>query len=55
MTADIEGHPYIATYWREQGDSIPQYRLVWHDGNQWNTSQIMKRTQPFTLKGGGTK
>lgn len=55
MTADIEGHPYIATYWREQGDSIPKYRLVWHDGNQWNTSQIMKRTQSFTLKGGGTK
>lgn len=55
MTADAEGHPYIATYWREQGDSIPQYRLVWHDGNQWHTSQIMKRTQPFTLKGGGTK
>lgn len=55
MTADAEGHPYIATYWREQGDSVPQYRLVWHDGSQWHTSQIMNRSQPFTLKGGGTK
>ncbi len=55
MTADSSGNPYIATYWREQTDSVPQYRLVWHDGKQWHTRQISNRTQPFTLKGGGTK
>ena len=55
MTTDAKGNPYIATYWREQGDSVPQYRLVWQDGTRWHTSQVMKRTQPFTLQGGGTK
>ena len=32
MTADVDGHPYIATYWRDAGSAVPQYRLVWHDG-----------------------
>lgn len=55
MTADGAGHPYIATYWRSQGDSIPQYRLVWFDGGRWNMSTVGKRTTPFSLSGGGTK
>lgn len=55
MTADSDGHPLIATYWREQGDSVPQYRLVSHDGKQWNMSTVGRRTQPFSLSGGGTK
>ncbi len=55
MTADSEGHPLIATYWREQNDSIPQYRLVSHDGKQWNMSTVSKRQTPFSLSGGGTK
>ncbi len=55
MTADSEGHPLIATYWREQDDSIPQYRLVSHDGKQWNMSTVSDRRTPFSLSGGGTK
>lgn len=35
MTADSSGRPYIATYWRDENDSIPQYRLVWHNGEEW--------------------
>lgn len=55
MSTDAKGHPYIATYWREQGSNVPQYRLVWSDGKQWRNRQVGNRTTPFTLKGGGTK
>lgn len=55
MVADAEGRPYIATYWTPAGDSIPQYHLVFHDGTAWQTQQVSRRTQPFTLGGGGTR
>ena len=55
MTADPQGHPCIATYWRAQGDSIPQYRLVRFDGKAWSAAQVGARRTPFSLSGGGTK
>lgn len=55
MTADSNGNPYIATYWRDRDSDVPQYRLVWHDGNKWNMSKVGTRTVPFSLSGGGTK
>ncbi len=55
MSADAEGNPFIATYWRDQDSDIPQYRLVWFDGKQWQSQQVSNRTTPFSLKGGGTK
>lgn len=55
MTADTSSHPYIVTYWRSQDSEIPQYRIIWNDGKEWNHRQISNRTQPFSLSGGGTK
>ncbi|MDE6768734.1 MAG: BNR-4 repeat-containing protein, partial [Muribaculaceae bacterium] len=55
MTADSNSHPYIVSYWRSQDSEIPQYRLVWHDGKNWNERQISERNTPFSLSGGGTK
>lgn len=55
MSTDAEGHPYIATYWRDQQDSIPQYRIVWNDGQSWHQQQVSQRQTPFSLSGGGTK
>ncbi len=55
MCADSCGRPYIATYWRPQDSTVPQYYLVYHDGTQWRTSQVSQRTTPFSLSGGGTK
>lgn len=55
MCADREGHPYIATYWRSEDSDVPQYRLVWHDGNEWKMQCVSKRTTPFSLDGPGTK
>ncbi|WP_071146938.1 alpha-l-rhamnosidase [Bacteroides ihuae] len=55
MCADKNGHPYIATYWRDQNSQVPQYRLVWFDGKAWQQQQVSHRTTPFSLSGGGTK
>lgn len=55
MTADSKGNPFIATYWRDSTSTVPQYRLVWHDGDRWNMSQVGNRVTPFSLSGGGTK
>ncbi|MBN2244642.1 MAG: BNR repeat-containing protein [Candidatus Aminicenantes bacterium] len=55
MCADARGRPYIATYWRPNRSEIPQYHLVFHDGNKWHISQISSRKTPFSLSGGGTK
>lgn len=55
MTADSQGRPYIATYWRDADSHVPQYRLVWFDGSSWQQQQVSDRTLPFSLSGGGTK
>lgn len=55
MSTDADGHPYIVTYWRDAESDVPQYRLVWNDGNRWNVRRIMDRKLGFSLKGGGTK
>ena len=55
MTADSKGNPVIATYWRAKDSSIPQYRLVYYNGKEWNSKQVSARETPFSLSGGGTK
>jgi len=55
MTVDANDQPMIATYWRDQNSEVPQFRLVWNDGTQWQSSQVGARTQGFRLSGGGTK
>lgn len=55
MSTDSNGNPYIATYWRDSNDSVPQYRLIWNDGQRWNNRKVSNRVRPFSLSGGGTK
>ncbi|MCH5222360.1 MAG: BNR repeat-containing protein [Muribaculaceae bacterium] len=55
IAADSEGHPYIATYWRDLDSEVPQYRTVMHDGTMWRSYQVGERKIPFSLKGKGTK
>jgi hypothetical protein len=55
MFANPAGDPYIATYWREQGDSIPQYHIVYKAGDKWETMNTGFRKTPFSLSGAGTK
>src|ERR1044072_6201637 len=49
MSTDDAGHPYIASYWRDSATNIPQYRLVYNDGQRWITQQVSHRTTPFSL------
>jgi hypothetical protein len=55
MTVDGRGRPVIATYWREPGSEVPQFRVVWRDGARWRMNEVGHRTQPFRLSGGGTR
>lgn len=55
ITATPDGLPVIATYWRDAADSVPQYRIVSHDGKRWTCETVGRRVTPFSLSGGGTK
>lgn len=55
MFADDRGNPYIAGYWRDQNSLIPQYHLVYYDGNAWQERNLGFRSTAFTLSGSGTK
>jgi hypothetical protein len=55
MYADAQGRPFIATYWREQGESVPQYQVIYHDGANWQTANLGFRKTAFSLSGVGTK
>ncbi len=54
MDANSRGRPYIVNYWAPEGSDVPQYHIVYHDGEVWRDSQISQLTQPFKLRGGGT-
>ena len=55
MAVDARARPYIATYWQPEGSDVPQYRLVWHDGERWRATPIGHRTTPFAIAGAGTR
>jgi hypothetical protein len=55
MSADRDGNPVIASYWRDAGAAAPQYRVVAHDGKAWRTHDLAFRTRAFSLSGQGTK
>lgn len=54
MAADGRGRPYIVNYWTPGESNIPQYHMVYFDGESWQVSQISNRTEPFELSGEGT-
>lgn len=55
MTINSNGEPVVATYWRTENSEVPQFRIVWRDGDGWKSSRVGKRTLGFSLSGGGTK
>jgi hypothetical protein len=55
MAADRDGHPYIASYWRDAGSNVPQYRIAYHDGSAWRRLDLGFRSAAFSLSGQGTK
>jgi hypothetical protein len=55
MAADALGHPFIASYWREPGSSVPQYRVLYKTGPAWRRLDLDFRKTAFSLSGAGTK
>lgn len=55
MAVDSAGHPWIANFWRDAPQAVPQYRVVRHDGTGWQVFQVGQRTLDFHRRGGGTK
>jgi hypothetical protein len=55
MSADRQGNPYIASYWRDAGSAVPQYRVLYLRGGAWRRLDLDFRSTPFSLSGQGTK
>ena len=55
MYADENGNPFIATYWRDAGETVPQYHIVYKIDEKWKVNKLAFRKTPFSLSGGGTK
>ncbi len=55
ITSGPDGTPYIATYWRDLGNTVPQYRLVYLQAGRWRIRNLDFRTTAFSLSGAGTK
>lgn len=55
MSADRDGNPYIASYWRRAGSTVPQYQVVYRRGGAWRELGLDFRRTPFSLSGVGTK
>ena len=55
MYADEAGNPFIAGYWRDAGDSIPQYHIAYYMHQQWQMQNMGFRKTAFRIGGTGTK
>ena len=55
MYANEEGVPFIASYWKDKGDSIPQYHVIYNSNNEWQVQNLGLRKTAFSLSGSGTK
>jgi len=55
MCTDDAGHPFIATYWRDSGQAVPQYHIVYNTNGKWRSKSLGFRKTAFSLSGGGTK
>ena len=55
MSTDENGNPYIATYWRDAKDSVPQYHIIYKKNGVWKVNNLNFRKTIFSLSGMGTK
>ncbi len=55
MCTNDAGIPIIASYWKEAGDSVPQYHIAFFVHEKWQIQQAAFRKKPFSLSGVGTK
>lgn len=55
MYADGQGNPFIASYWRDKNDTLPQYHILYNIGQGWEIVNLGFRRTAFSLSGAGTK
>jgi hypothetical protein len=55
MTTDEKGAPFIATYWRNEGSTIPTYRVIYLSKKDWQVATLSTRQTPFSISGMGSK
>ncbi|PTN08014.1 putative BNR repeat neuraminidase [Mangrovibacterium marinum] len=55
MTTDAEGNPFIATYYKEAGDSCTQFHIIYRQKGEWKSSVATQRTLDFELGGVGSR
>ncbi len=55
IAADDKGNPFIASYWRNPGSRIPQYKVIYLQDSEWKVRSFDFRKTSFSLSGGGTK
>ncbi|RYZ30627.1 MAG: neuraminidase [Chitinophagaceae bacterium] len=55
MSADENGLPFIASYWRQSNTNIPQYHIIYNTGSKWKDIELNFRKTPFSLSGAGSK
>jgi BNR repeat-containing family member len=53
--ANEDGDPFIASYWRDKSDSVPQYHIICRTNDQWKVLNLGFRKTAFSLSGTGTK
>jgi hypothetical protein len=55
MTADNEGNPYIATYYKLRTDSCTQFHIIYFKNGKWKSTVATHRTLDFELGGVGSR
>ena len=55
MTADDEGNPYIATYYKGKDDSCTQFYVIYRENGCWKSVAATSRTLDFELGGLGSR
>ncbi|RKD90677.1 BNR repeat-containing protein [Mangrovibacterium diazotrophicum] len=55
MTTDADGNPFIATYFKQVGDSCTQFYIIYRQKGEWKASAATKRTLDFELGGVGSR
>ncbi len=55
MYAGEDGVPFIASYWKDKGDTVPQFHVIYKNNAQWQIQDLGFRKTDFSLSGAGTK
>ncbi len=55
ITTSKNGNPFIATYYKQMGDSCTQFYIIYKDKKEWKASAATQRILDFELGGYGSR